>query len=298
MDVRALEVFCRIVELRSFSRAAAAVSLTQPTVSGHIKNLEDEVGMRLLDRLGKEVRPTRAGDVLYRYATEILRLRASAMQALDEHKGRLRGSLTIGGSNIPGEYILPALLATFKARYPEIALSLRIGSSREVVSAVAEGAYEVGLVGARYVDPKLEYVRFAGDEVVLAVPAGHPWASRRRVSVAEVAKGPLILREPGSGTRKATEEAFARAGVEVAEGAVVAELGSNEAVRQAVRAGAGFSFLSRRAIADELKLGVLASVAVEELRLTRNFYLVTHRRRSRSPAGEAFRKFLVEQAKA
>lgn len=298
MDIHALEVFCRIVELRSFSRAAEAVSLTQPTVSGHIKNLEEEAGTRLFDRLGKEVRPTKAGEILYRYATEILRLRTAAQQALDEHKGRLRGSLRIGGSNIPGEYILPALLARFKARHPEIALSLRVGSSREVVAAVAEGEYEVGVVGARFEDPKLEYVRFAGDEVVLAVPAGHPWASRRRVSLAEVARGPLILREPGSGTRKAAEEAFARAGVEPPEGAVIAELGSNEAVRQAVRGGAGCSFISRRAIEEELRHGALATVPVQGLKLTRDFYLVTHRRRSRSPAGEAFRKFLLEQAKA
>jgi DNA-binding transcriptional LysR family regulator len=298
MDIHALEVFCRIMETRSFSRAAEAVSLTQPTVSGHIKNLEGEVGSSLFDRLGKEVRPTRAGEILYRYATEILRLRTAALQALDQHKGRLRGSLLIGASTIPGEYILPALLARFKARYPEIAISLRIGGSREVVSAVAEGEYEVGMVGARFDDPKLEYVRFAGDEIVLAVPAGHPWASRRRVSLADVAKGPLILREPGSGTRKATEEAFARARVEPPEGAVVAELGSNEAVRQAVRGGAGCSFISRRAIAEELKQGALATVAVEGLKLTRDFYMVTHRRRSRSPAGEAFRKFLLEQARA
>ncbi len=298
MDIHALEVFCRIVETRSFSRAAKAVSRTQPTVSGHIKHLEEEVGTRLFDRLGKEVRPTKAGEILYRYATEILRLRAAAVQALDEHKGRLRGSLLIGGSNIPGEYILPALLARFKGRYPEIALSLRVGSSRGVVAAVAEGEYEVGMVGARFEDPRLEYVRFAGDEVVLAVPAGHPWASRRRVSLADVAKGPLILREPGSGTRKAMEEAFARAGIEPPEGAVVAELGSNEAVRQAVRGGAGCSFISRRAIEGELKQGTLATVPVEGLKMTRDFYMVTHRRRSRSPAGEAFRKFLLEQARA
>ncbi|MCI0371941.1 MAG: LysR family transcriptional regulator [candidate division NC10 bacterium] len=297
MDIHALEVFCRIMELRSFSRAAEAVSLTQPTVSGHIKNLEEEAGTRLFDRLGKEVRPTKAGEILYRYATEILRLRAAALQALDAHRGRLRGSLLIGGSNIPGEYILPALLARFKARYPEIGLTLRIGGSREVAAAVADGEYEVGMLGARFKDPKLEYVRFAGDEVVLAVPAGHPWASRRRVSLADVAKGPLILREPGSGTRKATEEAFARAGVEPARGAVVAELGSNEAVRQAVRCGAGCSFISRRAIEEELKQGALITVPVEGLKLTRDFYMVTHRHRSRSPAGEAFRKFLLEQAR-
>jgi len=297
MDIHALEVFCRIMETRSFSRAAEAVSLTQPTVSGHIKNLEEEAGTRLFDRLGKEVRPTRAGEILYRYATEILRLRTAALQALDEHKGRIRGNLLIGGSTIPGEYILPALLTRFKARYPEIALTLRIGGSREVVAAVAEGEYEVGMVGARFDDPKLKYVRFAGDEIVLAVPAGHPWASRRRVSLADVARGPLILREPGSGTRRATEEAFARARVKPPGGAVVAELGSNEAVRQAVRGGAGCSFISRRAIAEELKQGALATVAVEGLKLTRDFYMVIHRRRSRSPAGEAFRKFLLEQAK-
>ncbi|MGH7478769.1 MAG: LysR substrate-binding domain-containing protein, partial [Candidatus Methylomirabilales bacterium] len=176
MDIRALEVFCKIVELKSFSRAAEAVYLTQPTVSGHIKALEEFVGVKLLDRLGREVLPTKVGELLYGYAKQILALRNQAIQALEEYKGSLKGHLVIGGSTIPGEYVLPALLATFKARYPEISLTLKIADSREIVRGVLEGTVELGAVGAKFDDGQLIYLKLLEDELVLALPPGHAWA--------------------------------------------------------------------------------------------------------------------------
>jgi len=294
MDIRALEVFCRIVELKSFSRAAEAVYLTQPTVSGHIKVLEEFVGVKLLDRLGREVLPTKVGELLYGYAKQILALRNQAIQALEEYKGSLKGHLVIGGSNIPGEYVLPTLLATFKARYPEISITLKIADSREIVRGVLEGTYELGAVGAKFDDGQLIYLKLLEDELVLVLPPGHAWASKPVVALEELVEQPMILREVGSGSRKVFEDALHAARLDASALTVVAELGSTEAIRQAVKSGAGASVISLRAIQDDLDRGTIRTVPLEGIKLTRDFYLVYHKNRSRSPLCEAFASFLLE----
>lgn len=293
MDIRALEVFCKIVELKSFSKAAEAVYLTQPTVSGHIKGLEQFVGLKLLDRLGREVVLTKAGELLYGYAKEILALRNQAIQALEEYKGALKGHLVIGGSNIPGEYVLPTLLARFKAQHPEISVTLKIGDSREIARAVLEGTYELGAVGAKFDDGQLIYTKLLEDELVVALPPEHAWASRTAVSLAELLEQPIILREVGSGSRKVLEDALRSAGLDTSALSVVAELGSTEAIRQAVKSGAGISVVSFRAIQEDLEHGTLRIVPLESLRLTRDFYLIYHKNRSRSPLCETFAAFVL-----
>ncbi|MEE8502998.1 MAG: selenium metabolism-associated LysR family transcriptional regulator [candidate division NC10 bacterium] len=294
MDIRALEVFCKIVELKSFSRAAEAVYLTQPTLSGHIKGLEEFVGLKLLDRLGREVVPTKAGELLYGYAKQVLAVRNQAIQALEEYKGSLKGHLIIGGSNIPGDYVLPALLARFKARYPDVSMTLKIADSREIARGVLEGAYELGAVGAKFDDGQLVFLKFLEDELVLALPADHEWATKTAVALAELSEQPIILREVGSGSRKVLEDALRLAGADSGALKVVAELGSTEAVRQAVKGGAGISVISLRAIQEDLERGTLCTVPLEGTRLIRDFYLVYHKNRSRSPLCETFITFLVQ----
>ncbi len=293
MDIRALEVFCKIVELKSFSKAAEAVYLTQPTVSGHIKGLEEFVGLKLLDRLGREVVLTKAGELLYGYAKQILALRNQALQALEEYKGSLKGHLIIGGSNIPGEYVLPALLARFKAQHPEISITLRIGDSREIARGVLEGTYELGAVGAKFDDGQLIYTKLLEDELVVALPPEHAWVSRTAVSLAEVLGQPIILREVGSGSRKVFEDALRSAGLDTSSLTVVAEIGSTEAIRQAVKGGAGVSVISFRAIQEDLEHRTLRMIPLEGLRLTRDFYLIYHKNRSRSPLCETFATFVL-----
>src|ERR671930_229176 len=149
MDLRRLEVFAKVAELGSFSRAAEALYLTQPTVSEHVRALEDELGVQLLDRLGRGASTTRAGQLLLGYAEKMLALSREARQAIDQFQGRLSGELVVGGSTIPGEYVLPALIGQFKAKYPDIAISLLIGDTRQVSEWLEEGRVEVGVVGAR-----------------------------------------------------------------------------------------------------------------------------------------------------
>ena len=296
MDLKTLEAFCRIVELRSFTRGAEAVALTQPTVSGHIKDLEAELGLRLLDRAGRSVTPTRAGEILYGYARRILSLRIEAQHAIGEHKGGLTGDLALGGSSIPGAYVLPPLIAGFKQNHPEAAVTLHVRGSRDIVRGVGDGTYEVGMVGARFEEGRVRYERYTQDELVLAVPPAHPWAESGAVRLRDLIGQPIIMRERGSGTRKAMEKALAERAVDRQRLRVVLEIGSNEAVRQAVKAGAGIAVISRRAVQDDIRCGLLAAVRFQGSRMVRDFFLVTHRTRSRSPLGNAFATFVRASA--
>jgi DNA-binding transcriptional LysR family regulator len=296
MDLRRLEVFAKVAELGSFSRAAEALFLTQPTVSEHVRALEEELGVQLLDRLGRGATPTPAGQLVLGYAQRILALGRQTRQALDQFLGRMSGQLVVGGSTIPGEYVLPALLGQFKAKYPDISLSLLIASSRRVSEWVEEGRVEIGVVGAEPESRALRSRPLMADEMVLAVPADHPWATRKSVVLDDVRREPLILRERGSGSRAAFERALASANLDLSSFRVVGELGSTQAVKQAVRAGVGISVISKRAVEDECRARLLACVKVRDLAVSRSFYLVTHRDRTRSPVAQAFVEFVESQA--
>lgn len=295
MDLRRLEIFAKVAELGSFSRAAEALSLTQPTVSEHVRALEDELGVQLLDRLGRGAAPTRAGVLFLGYVQRLLGLAREARQAIDQFQGRMSGELTVGGSTIPGEYLLPALIGQFKGKYPEISISLLIGDSRQVSEWVEEGRVEVGVVGARPGARVLESRELAPDELVIVVPAGHPWCDRETVSVADVLAEPLVLRERGSGSRDALERAMSDAGLDLAAFRVAGEMGSTQAIKQAVRAGIGISLISKRAVEDECRARLLHCVKVHDWKVSRSFYLVVHRDRSRSPLALAFLEFVESQ---
>jgi DNA-binding transcriptional LysR family regulator len=296
MDLRQLEIFAKVAGLRSFSRAAEALHLTQPTVSEHIRTLEDELGVRLLDRLGRGTGTTRAGLLLLSYATRILALSREAREALEGFQGRMRGELVVGASTIPGEYILPVLLGRFREKFPEVSTTLVIGDSQAVVDWVVEGRVEVGVVGARLPRRGLEFRELMPDEEVVVVPAGHPWQGRAEISLDELAGAPLLIRERGSGTRAALEKALERAGIDLGALRIVGEIGSSQAIKQAVKAGMGITIISRIAVEEDCRQGLIAFLRVRDLAVTRAFHLLTHQERSRSPVAEAFRLFLEENS--
>src|SRR5262249_53149195 len=242
-----------VAEFGSFSRAAEALYLTQPTVSEHIRTLEDELGVRLLDRLGRGAAVTRAGQLLLSYANRMLALSREARQAMDGFQGRMSGDLQVGGSTIPGEYVLPALIGRFKGKYPEISITLLIGDSQTVIEWVAEGRAEMGVVGARPSHRGVEYKELMPDDLVLVVPAAHPWHGRKHITLDELRSEPLLIRERGSGTRGALEAALGETGLDLGAFRVVGELGSTQAIKQAVKAGVGVSVLSRLAVDEESK---------------------------------------------
>ena len=293
MDLRQLEVFARVVDTRSFSRAAEALRLTQSTISEHVRLLEEEVGARLFDRLGRETVPTRAGELLYGYAQRLLALRAEAQQALQQFLGQISGGLTVGASTIPGEYVLPPLIGAFREKFPQVSIALHIGDSREIADAVVEGRVELGLIGARPEQRTLQAVELMPDELVVVVPPGHAWFGRKLVTLDELKPEPLIVREPGSGSRQALETALDEAGPGLGGLRVIAEMGSTSAIKQAVKAGVGLSIMSKRAVEEECRHGLLWCLTIKDLRFTRHFYVVTHTGRSRSPLCQAFLDFLL-----
>ncbi len=293
MDMRRLEVFCKLMETRSFSRTAEELSLRQPTVSGHIKSLEELVGVRLFDRHGREVIPTSAADLLYSYADRILRLRTEAGHAMDRFKGRIGGELKLGGSTIPGGYILPAIMGQFHEKYSDAYLNLVIDDTRGIVDRVLSGKIEIGVVGARTARNNLKYEPLMNDEMVLVSPMNHPWAAAGILeNIKDLRDAAFIMREQGSGTRSTMLEALSLHGIGIDDLELVAEMGSTEAVRQAVKAGLGVSILSKIAVEDEIRFNLIKRVEVPGLNLTRTFYLVTHQSRTRSPLGQAFIEFL------
>ena len=296
MDLRQLEIFVKVAELKSFSKAAQALRLTQPTISEHIRTLEQELGVRLLDRLGRGAEATRAGQLLLSHATRMLQLQRETLQAMDSFQGRLAGDLHVAASTIPGEYVLPALIGRFKEKFPDIVISLLIGDSRAVVDWVIDGRAEVAVVGARLVHRGIEYRELMPDELVVVVPVVHPWHGKKEIALADLRAEPMLLREQGSGTRAAFESALAQAGQDLSTFRIVGEMGSTQAIKQAVKAGVGVSVISRRAVDEDYRSGLVWCLRIRDLKITRAFHIATHRDRSRSPLAEAFRSFVEAES--
>jgi len=295
MDLKRLELFCKVVDEKNFTRAADASGLSQPSVSEHIRCLEEEVGERLLDRLGREVLPTPAGKLLLGYARRMLDLRDQAAQALDEFGGRLCGRLRVGASSIPGNYLLPRAVEEFHQLYPDVQVQIGIGGTGRMLDELLEANVELAVVGDTGHATHVEFQPLFEDELVLAVPDGHPWQQRGRIAPAELAGCRYVQREPGSGSRAVVERALLQAGVDARNFDVVAEFGSNEAIRQALRAGIGVSILSLHSIVEDLERGNLARVELEGISVTRSFYLARRRSRQLSPVAQAFQDFLLGQ---
>lgn len=292
MDLWQLHIFCRVVECKSFSKAAEAVHLSQPTVSSHVKDLEDHFGCLLIDRLSKEAAPTQAGRLLYGYARRMLALRDEAETALAQHQGRMRGHLAIGGSTIPGGYLLPRVIGKFKIQYPQIRPSLIIADTQRIIAGVVEGAIELGVVGAESRDKNILQERLIDDHMRLIVTADHPWGALKKILLDRLLSEPFIVRERGSGTLISIQERLKQQGRSVEELNIVAEMGSTEAVRQGIKDGIGVSILSTLAVSEDLESGALKALSVEGLNLTRGLYLTRHRQRSLSPLAAAFEEFL------
>lgn len=274
-----LETFCQAAEASSFTAAAQTLGLTQAAVSQRIQALEKNLGVPLFRREGGRVLLTEAGQRLYRYAQQIIALHNEARQAISGQKTPVTGELILAASSVPGERLLPEVLSTFRTRYPHIQVKAGVSDSVAVLDSVEHGQAHLGLVGRKDERPHLEFRSIACDKMVLVVPAGHAWVERRRVSLKELFEAPLILREPGSGSRWCLEQGIAAAGKSAKDLNVALELGSNEAIKDAVRRGMGLAVLSTQSIEKEEREGTLHGLAVSGLSLARELFVIWDRRR-------------------
>jgi len=295
MDLWQLHIFCKVVDLKSFSRAGRAVHLSQPTVSSHIKDLEDHFDCRLIDRLAKEALPTKAGRLLYRYAKRMISLRDEVESAMAEFKGKIKGSLDLGGSTIPGAFVLPEIIGTFTTRFPEVNVSLTIADTQQIIDSILSGDLELAVVGAVANNANVVQTRLVDDEMCLVVPAGHRWSGKKRITAQQLFSEPFIIREHGSGTLKSIQNSFSEAGLNINDLNVVARIGSTEAIRQGVKSRIGVTILSSIAVTEDVAAGKLKTLSIEGLNLKRSFYLTHHRNRSLSPLSQTFIDFINSQ---
>ncbi len=296
IDFRHLETFCRVAALKSFSRAADDLFLTQPTVSGHILSLERSLSLRLFDRTGREIRLTKAGEMFLRYASKILTVRKDLLNALSEFSQGIRGELSLGASTIPGEYLLPRLMGDFKREHPRFTLSLKISDTKNIVQELLQGHIEFGLIGAKVDHPSLLHENFEEDEIIVIAPSDHPLSRKRSVGFEDLLREPWIIREEGSGTQMTVERALRKKGKSLKDFNVAIEMGSTSSVKEGVKAKLGLAFISRRAVEEELNRNLFTSITLEGLKsISRQFYIVSQRGKTVSPAGMEFLRFLKKR---
>ncbi len=286
MDFKQLESLCKVAELGSFTLAAEALFLSQPTVTAHIQALEKALGTRLFDRLGRRVVLTPAGEVLYQYARKMLALREQAKESLRRLDG-LKGDLHLAASTLPGEYLLPRILPFLLREAPSSKISLKVSDSLEAIRTVEQNEAEVGIVGMKKEGDKLQFRPLFKDRIILAAPRSHPFAGQQ-VEWKELCQEGILTREAGSGTRRVFERALRQKGFNPADLRRTVELGSTTAVKEAIRAGLGIGMISDVALGDELGRTVL-EVRLRGLgEVQRTFYLVTRRGRTLTPLAQRF----------
>ena len=292
-DLRQLEIFRKVVDLKSFSKAAKEVFRAQASVSERIATLENMVGAKLLNRLGREVVPTKAGELLYKHAVLLLEMKRTASLEMESFLGIKRGEIHLGGSTIPGEYILPNVIGQFCRQYPSLSVTLTVGDTGGIEKRVLAGDLELGVVGSKGSEQNLILHELWKDELVLAVPAKHRWAENSEVSTEELCEEPFIFREPGSGTFKILDDYLRSAGAKgLTDLKPVAWFGTSTAIKEGIKGGLGVSILSSRALDTELKTGILKALRVRNLPMPRSFYLIRDRRRIPSPLSQALIDFL------
>jgi DNA-binding transcriptional LysR family regulator len=296
LDLHKLEIFYWVAELKSFSQAAELLSLRQPTVSAHVQELESALGGKLLYRIRGRVSLTPLGQLLLDRAKTLLAFKRETVAAIEQFHGTLSGELWIGGSNVPGEYLLPQRLGAFTRKYPAIRPILRISDSAGIIDDLLDGKVELGIVGFKTDDARLAFEKVWDDEMILAVPRDHPWSGRKAVQLADLRTEKFISRERGSGTLDSLRQLLTKSRQSADELLSISmELGSTEAIKSALLAGFGISILSRISLSHELAEGSLVEVPIRGVTMRRDFYQVYHSRRPLHPIAQAFSAFLKQE---
>ena len=280
-----LRVFVTVAEKKNFTRAAEELCMTQPAVSQYIQTLERSVGARLLERSNKFVRLTRAGEIVYYHAVEILGLHTRMHSLVDDLLHTARGTLSIGASYTFGEYVLPHIIAALHKQYPLVKPVITIGNTRDIADLAVKRKIDAGIIEGPLKNDQITVEPFAEDSMYIICSPSHYLAKQPQVTLAGLAEELWIIREAGSGTREATERMFE--GLRLSPENCM-EFGSTQIIKEAVEAGLGVSLLSYWAIRKEVSAGSLALLRVEGTPIIRNFSLITPSTKFHTKAAEVF----------
>lgn len=288
-----MRLFGQVVQEQSFTVVARRLGISQPAVSNQMRALEEKLGVKLLYRKGKGFALTSEGEVVYKHAKHMLDEWSELMQEIGGSERSMNGKVHIGASHIPGEYLLPVFLASFRKIYPEIKFKLSIGDSLEMAEKVLAQEVDFAVVGAVFDTEKLTSEFWLKDELGCVI-SSNQGGLNESIELETLKEYPGIIRENGSGHRRAFEEALAKQGLGLDDFNIVLEVGSTEAVKNAVRAGLGYSFLSKHA-QEVCQSQGLVWTKVKGLNIERGFYLLTRRNKPLSFIADECYRFLVTQ---
>jgi DNA-binding transcriptional LysR family regulator len=287
MNLKKIQAFVLVLEKRSFSEAAESLGLTQPAVSSHIKSLEKDLGVRLLER-ASSIQPTPAGSYVYSMGKRLLEKWNEMEQGVQSFHGTLTGNLKIGASTIPGTYILPKLIGTFYELFPKVNMINEIADSEQILSRLLNRQIDIGITGAKSSSPEIRSELVATDALVLISPNRHPLVSSiYENNLCDLPQYNFVLREAGSGTRKSMEEGLKGCGIQVADLRIVAQFGSTEAIIAAVEQGLGISFVSKLAATPAVNAGRVQLVSIMES-FSQRYYLSYLKERHENPILKEF----------
>lgn len=293
MKTEYLQSFTAVVDSRSFSQAAKRLFLSQPTISAHIKQLEEELRVQLLTRSTKDVQLTDAGLIFYPYALRLLETEKEAMLALHGKAGSLKGTVRIAASTVPANYVLADFIAYMNGKYPEISYKIAEGDSTKVVQEVFHFEAEIGVTGFQIKNPKCIYEELFTGQIVLITPNTPYYAALSgRMSEAELKKLRYIVREKGSGTGLAAQNVEQALGLSEANMNIVAQFDSTEMIKRAVAGGVGSAFIAKLAVMDYVQAGKVLLFEFPDIDTERTFYTVRHCDRALSQAAAATLKEL------
>ncbi len=294
LTLRQLKVFEAVARRLSFSRAAEELHLAQPTVSMQMKQLADSAGLPLLEQVGKRIHVTQAGESVRAAARDVLKSLDVLEMTLADLKGLRQGKLKLAVVTT-AKYFVPRLLGPFARQHPGIDIALEVGNRSEIIRRLSANEDDLYIMGAPPQGMDIERHPFADNPIVAIAPKDHPLASKRRVTLAMLAGESFLMREEGSGTRMAVERFLKEKGVRLK---IKMELGSNEAIKQAVSGGLGLSMLSLHAAAQEALRGELAVLNVDGLPICRSWYIVHRSGKVLSPVARTFFDFLGQEGPA
>lgn len=297
MDFRQLETFVQVVQSRSFSKAAEKLYITQPTVTNHIKNLEEEVGTLLLNRMGKKISLTNAGTILYNEALDIINSMQMIKHELSIYNKEIKGHLDIVSSSVPRKHLIPSIIDAFLREHNDVTFSISDDDSQEVVNSILESYTDFGFIGEKYPNPNLEYIEIISDKLVLIASNDFdPEISNENEITAEsILDGKFIFREEGSATRNIFISEFEKRDISLRQLNTVAYVRDIDTIKKMVSLGIGFSFVSEKLIDDDIKLNKFKAYNIKEVDLSRKYYFVYHKNRQLTPLGETFKNFILKQ---
>jgi DNA-binding transcriptional LysR family regulator len=295
MTLHQLRVFLKVAEVQSFTEAAKALGLTQPSVSSLIQGLVDELGYELFERHGIKISLTPEGNVFVRRTRDALSIIDGTKDEIEELHGLKKGKVIVGGSPIPAASFLPTAVQKFKKEHPGVQVVLKIQSNSNLERQLLERELDLALVSWPPHSPQLRSETYLEEQIVAIAPPNHPLAKKRGVTLRMLGKEPLVASDSGIGTRDMVEQRFARKGVPfVPTIQISAQIGARDAIRNAVASGLGIGFIAHCHVTADVEAGRVKILNVPELNLKRVIYIVTHKNRPVAPLVQAFKSFLQQ----